>query len=349
MLTLALLAVSTSELTPEYLVRGFLDSRERLRAGVFTATGSLTDRSAAAGTLTGPVHLFSAFDRDRDLFRFDRTEATRCGRDGQPTGDRAGWTVCQHGAKYARTPVKSATWSTRDPKATVVRPADGEFNRLVRPFDVRVVGLGNQMALERFTRLEPYCQAVLRNLGGATVSEPSSDRLRVRSEDRVAVRHYDFDRTGHGLPVRCEELRRVRDRPGEWQVWEWATTRWEKRRGVWVPVEMASQTGPDGGDHTRYQLTLNWDKVNEPPDDALFQVHGLGLPTGTAIADQKSDTRGVPLGTVGDLQPDPRLLTIETLPPPKPIWPRWLWPAVAVAVVAALAGGLVVRRRLRSR
>src|SRR5438309_1115142 len=61
------------ELT-RFLWTGLKDNRERLRSGVFRARGRYVVDEPQPGRFEGDVQLFSAFDYDKDLLRFDRVE-----------------------------------------------------------------------------------------------------------------------------------------------------------------------------------------------------------------------------------------------------------------------------------
>ena len=68
----------------DFLLTGMDDPRQRLRTGLYRASGRFISESKKVGRLDGSVRIFSAFDYDAEKFRFDRTEPTREGNAAPP-------------------------------------------------------------------------------------------------------------------------------------------------------------------------------------------------------------------------------------------------------------------------
>jgi hypothetical protein len=216
----------------------------------------------------------------------------------------------------------------------------------IRPFDVRTVGLATYITYEHGSSFTEVIEDFQECMSRVKATVTRRDRQVVRIEwpsdgDTVSL---DFDEAIGYLPVRLEF--RSPDMKGGFRTTELSTVEWKQVNKVWVPDHVTVSTGAKPGRVFSCDLRFEWEKVNQPVSPELFMTRGLELPDGALIArfDVKKTTQ---LGAVGDMTPNPKLAALE--PPTPPWWWGWKGVTAVVAGVVAVAGSLVMFRRLSRR
>lgn len=153
--------------TFQFVWSGLKDNRERLRRGVYHANGCFVDDDPYWGRLDGKVTIFCAFDYDKNLFRFDRMEPERRGKqkiilgpeglkalpkhDPKKVGDpKEAWTIENSAGIWAVTERESIIWNMAAHTVGIYKPHE-KPGSVIKPFDVRTVGLLYWGNLERGT------------------------------------------------------------------------------------------------------------------------------------------------------------------------------------------------------
>src|SRR6266852_4610496 len=125
--------------TAEFLWSGVKTNIDRLQRDAFTALDAVEATDKSGKSQTGNISIFCCFDYEKDLFRFDRDEpAFLTGADF----------VKRLGGKYARTPKQCDSW-TLNGNSVVTWPAGKPASDIIRPFDVRSLGLYDWASLSR--------------------------------------------------------------------------------------------------------------------------------------------------------------------------------------------------------
>ncbi len=344
LLTTATTAVSQKPApTPEFVLAGFKDSRERLRTGEFRCTGTVIDDDPTFGRLEGAVEIYGAFDFDAAKYRFDRTEDERQPKPGQKYfRGRDDWQVGKIGGKFVKTTERSIVWLNGE-EAVVIRAAEPASRppRQVRPFDIRLVGIIGSVDIDQFLRMPEalgYLQKQFAATATVKVTRPSADYVRVELSDAApAIEQIDFDEKIGYLPVRQEQ------HEPKYGVTSRAITEWERVAGVGVPKKWQLTTGAKPGRVRSFDLNFTWVKVNEPIAPETFMTRGMGAPEGADIVSVEMG-KNLSLGKIGDLEPHPDLLEIEP-PAPKSVW--WYWAGGIIGTIALLLSGYFAVRHSR--
>jgi hypothetical protein len=342
--------------SPDFLLAAFADNQQRFRSGVMRAVGTVSSKSSEFGPVNGPVTIFCAFNVDAELFRFDRTEPRpkSLWRPASTGPNNAGPTTV--GGKYAETPKRFVAWNAERPKHVRLLPIHlpkQSVGSVVSPFDPRILGLANWITVRHRYDASAMIPDLSKRLAGrpVAVTEPRPGLYRVRWAEPHGGLEIDFDRDVGHMPVRHVDLAvPAAGRPPV--PFGSAVTTWQAQSGVYVPVTASFQDGPDDWPQlSRYDLRLTWEVVNGRVDEALTTARGMDLPPDTLITDNTQGDRGVPLGSVGDLTPDPRLAAAENndLSAPTRSGGGWNWTAVALTVgaVALVAAIILAARRSR--
>jgi hypothetical protein len=314
-----------------FVLAGMRDERERLRSGIFRASGTRTVEAEPGKNHVVRIELFSAFDRDNDRFRFDRLET-----DVTPNVP-----VRPRGGKYIRTAEQSIHASDEGP-GTAVTVMAPDHPPHIDPFDVRSIGIalpqelsiGFQEFLSFFSEEqvvesaekqdEMYCVTWLSGKNHEL-------RRRVWIDEQLGWAPAQFEASVQ-VPGGTNIVRQVMD------------VEWRRVSQVVVPVKLVAESRRVVD---KLELTFDWVAVNRPIDAKYFSIDGLNLDTGTYIADGRLGP-AVLVEIVGQNEPTASLLPARTAKPTDPKGRQALWLVAAACAVVAL-GVMVwfVRRQTR--
>jgi hypothetical protein len=296
----------------------FKESREQLRSGIYRAFG--TKRDGITGdkrfpSYRGEVEIFSAFDHDRGLFRFDRSEPNLFEEDPSLPMRRVNVQL-----KYVRTPDVSlhvaSGWQKSGVGEILVKPPDAAPTEYLLPMDVRNLGAASWHAMSKGVPLEQVVRVLQRPRVVEVTSEDEGivrfARLYGPNDSLKSV--YWFDTRQGFSPIRFEFLERGRD--GEWQPPLTVNlVTWKDFDGVWVPEALSIIDQQAGNGRVQsYDLQFRWESVNGSPPEELFRLESLQLERGTPIIDRRWG-RPIVVGRVGDESPAQHVPPSPNTPP----------------------------------
>jgi hypothetical protein len=319
--------------TARFLLIGLKDSRERLRSGVFRATGRLRDDFAKSEALDGAVDVLCAFDYSRDLFRFDRRQPMRWKEPGD-------WIVRNPFVKFIRTPEFTAHFDENIHRV-FLRAPDAKPAPLLNPWNIRLVGLVPENSLdETFDTIYSLYSAM---------PDPS-----VRAEGKQVYRiawmeRHDWGDTLHAVwideahgfsPLRYEFRDRRPSDPSQGIDGNWpeplavSEATWIQERDVWIPRAFVAETR--GFDHgsVRFDITLDWEVINQPVSDRFFNPASFEAPGHWRVVDERLG-RPIELGKVESVYP-PMAPTTRVIAPRVHGWMLAIGGLSAVAVTVLL-------------
>ena len=305
------------------LLREILDQRMRLTSGVFRFRGEkFNSEGPPIPEVRGPVSGLVAFDHDRERFRFDSEQPMFVTSISSSTSETTEG-IERPMLRWIQTPEFTADW-TKTTRSNVqyvhVRKPGNvvETSAVLYPFDVREAGLIHYMQFEKNPGLQKTIEAFL-ELKVVEIRDLENDRKCLVLETRWGRFELVID-LKRGMTV--TELRVIEPDvtfPGRETA---ALVEWEQRNGVWIPKKyrIEWQTGDEYRDHRYYDLTFDWQSVNEPVAETLFDFHQLeGIPDGTEIVDVRTDPQKV-IGKYGrDISGSDR-----SNPAAVGNWKRWL-------------------------
>jgi hypothetical protein len=134
--TIFSISLFSEEYKSDFIIASIIDSRQKLISGEYTCSGSSTSNNRETGTSTNDIEIYSAFDFSTGKLRFDRQEGNNLikGRNPKKLDSQ------QVGGKCAIHPDKVLVWINGD-SATAIYPTNHKISGLVRPMDIRIVGL----------------------------------------------------------------------------------------------------------------------------------------------------------------------------------------------------------------
>ena len=335
--TSACLPAQPPNQSAEFVLAGYQDGRERLRSGAYKCRGTKVEDDPALGRLEGPVEISGAFDYDANRIRSDRKEPVRVRKPKSAAAPAGSWEIGYEGGTFIKTPQRTVRWLLIDQTAAVVGPATFEPPPQIAPLDIRILGTCTYGNIVNKT---PFPEHV-RYLGVAAsgkVTRTSPTQQTLSWAEKIDESELTFDEAAGFSPVRYEvRFLRRGDNPRP-EAFVFSTARWERRNGVWVPSHVFVRDGGKPGRVTSYDLTFEWESVNERLPPEVFSVSGLDLPKGTPVVSNEAGggTKAVRLGAAGDKD-------LEKFDDPPGRWGdairRWRWPLVAVLAVGAAAAG----------
>lgn len=332
-------ALAGADPAAEVVLTGFKDSRERLSTGMYrlvgrtikSAEGQRTDapppgekQSPSAGSKQ-EIAVFCAFDFERRVVRFDRTQPERV------VDSVAGVT------RYVHTPEATIEWSNDTPDTVFITSPDQPVNRTVSPFDIRGIGIVSWRSILVNMQF-PELYAILSKQKITECVRESNGLIRVswlygdnESGRRVAL----FDDKKGFTPQRTDVFSRSKDV----EVLEYSTeTNWGERGRTWVPTSMRMDHFSNSKVYLSVQMAFEWVTVNEPLDPKVFTEHGVDLPGSTRVVDSRL---GTPI-VVGPLAADSPLPARDTMS-----YGRWIGIAVTTLVLGVLTALWLLERRRR--
>jgi hypothetical protein len=331
-----------AELSVDFVLSGFVDSRERLREGAFRCRGTKIDEDPKTGRFQGDFSIFSCFSYEAGKTRFDRIETAF-----MPT-KTSGWkpVPVEQGGKHVKLPDKTITWLEGE-RGVLIRSATSKAPAQIGLLDVRIIGVAPYINYEQSTPFEQIISDYRGWIGRSNGITTRRDQKIVRIEwsDRGRRMFLEFDESRGYIPVRLEYA--DVDKNGKVVITDRSTVEWKQINKVWVPEHVTVANGMKPGRTITYDYRFEWEKVNEPVAPELFTTRGMGLPEDTLIA-AVDGKRTIQLGSVGDMTPNPKLLALEA-GPAKPWWQRWPGWLAGVGTLATLVGGVYLwRRRARA-
>lgn len=354
----------------DFILAGLREGRQRLRTGVYRAEGRYTEPgSQANGTndLDAEIHVFSAFDHDDGLLRFERDHPLRVMapqgvdmRDPNPPGppgsrmERARTAPKVLGqkmvrVKYIRTPEKWHEWVDRDYEGesrlvTVKSPGASLLEPDLDAWDIRTTGL---IGAENFIRPVSYFEfesllshlLIGKNLESITKEPDGLSRLDYRSAEQPGFLNHLYVDTRRGFtPVR-QELSLWNYQSGRWsEPQDVVEVTWDEVAGVWVPSAAVFKVLTNPEQPKTLSLDFEWLSVNDVPEK-LFSPESLEVDPHSLIVDLRLDRRII-TGKVGD--PNYRPTTRPGAPENK-VSSFWYLAVTGIAVLI-LAGWLAYRR-----
>jgi hypothetical protein len=282
----------------ESIFRDMLDQRMQLHSGVCRINGEkFNSQQATVPEIKGNVRVLLAFDHNKRSLRFDSEHPMFVRTSSSLTPEKMSEGIESPRSKWIQTPDLIAEWSktTKDNFQFVhLRKADSAFENMaaLSPFDVREAGLVDYMAFRRNPGIE-------RTIGNYLKLKPIEVR-KIDDAKSWLVLKTDWGKyeilVDRKRGMTATELRFVEPKvtyPGRDTA---AMVEWEERNGVWVPKKyrIEFQIGDEYRDHRYYDFALNWESVNQPIDDALFDYQKMeGIPDGTEIVDTRVDPQKV--------------------------------------------------------
>ena len=279
------------------------ESRDRLRCGIYKATGRLLTNKRSMGQQQpeGTIEIFAAFELDKGLFRFDRTEPARVPIGGAAILDR-------EIRKYVRTPEHTITWLSpmeRDGRSRMT--AVGIHQPTMKPpfgpspFDVRSLGLGLWDDFRSGTTFDDCYEAWAKSSLVEVFPEANGVyRLRLERSGRrgtyLPQTTWLDERQGFS-PVRLSYNIPASEPGHPEQVVSECQVRWQNQQGVWVPVSCRLERRLRGNLNDFGTFAFDWISVNKPVPPETFTPEGLGVPEGTPVL----DFRAAPPRPVGEV------------------------------------------------
>jgi len=342
----------------DFLIKGMDDQRQRLRSGIYRASGRFISDNPTLGRLDGPVTIYSAFDFNTDKLRFDRIEPIREGKITAPgAGPRETWSKKTKGGALIRLPDRTISnldgdMISRSGKLTIADES------ALKPLDIRAFGLfyWTDMANIPSTTYPLWLQVLERQKPDEVVEER-------RGIWRVAWNFPEYgtlslrrilwlDQNSGFSPIRTELRYRSRSMPPDsWPApKEESETTWIEAAGTWVPKTYRLSTDRGTPNAQSYELSFDWEAVNREVPAKLFSIEDLRLPRGTLVVDTSLGST-IDVGSIG---PDRKVINRSFAQPP-PSSPRRSWrgwgprlPYILTAFGIVILG-LAARMRLRSK
>lgn len=342
---------SHSELC-EYVITGFISHRENLRSGAFRAQGKVDQSAKAIYPVHGDVKVFSTFDYERELFRFDRTEPVWV-RPEEGTSERIaqseprinGKVMLMLENRVVRTADEVMRWNETSSGLTRVDRNDGQPERLSKPFDIRVVGFANWGTLDHDVPWKTIADYARRPV--AEIDMESEGVYRVVWIDKdIRTRYVVWFDTAQGFaPIKYEQSILRSESPDKWSSpVESGTAAWTLIDGVWLP-QSYSQEKRDVATNVLASRTLHfeWLSVNQAVDDDLFTVDGLAPEEASLVVNR---TLGVPVAIRRPRVQDNREASANAIPAvPATQYRLWLIVANLLIILVFVAVFLVKRAR----
>ena len=270
---------SEKEQLAEFVVAGMRAERERLRSCSFRAKLTKSQGPRRADDQWEPDsvimgEIFCACDFEADKVRFDRRET---GGAPQPVG-----------GKYIRTPKKTLHAYLSGYIADIKHPTD-PGSPMVKPFDVRVVGLTNPQELEdagwRFEQAMEF-YFIRQTVVSATTEKPGLHKITWICGKRNELERTLWVNERRGFTPERLEIRYL-NKDGDWQHLQSVRTAWTQMSGVWIPESYSCDSRHFYG--TRFELAFDWEQVNGEVDETLFTQEGLNLRKDTLVVDNRLD------------------------------------------------------------
>jgi hypothetical protein len=275
-------------------LRGFRDSRERLRSGVFRIAGEKHEELGPESPIVdGPVEYSCAFDFAQGKIRMDVTDLVfmsaaigeKLGLErfdglGKSSGTKAARTLepgqafFRQPSKFVRTSEYTLAWSGWGAHQILRRSPHASPPEQCSLFDVRCLGLISTADLDQ-SKLQytEFSQRLMQQqVIDAAIEENGLHRIVWKfGNGIVSWRTVWFSRENGYSPVRiqfhCGENRKL-VQSGE--------TTWQEVSSVWVPKTLRLKT--EGTRRLEINWAFKWESVNTSVDSRRFTEEGLDVP-----------------------------------------------------------------------
>ncbi|MGD9856865.1 MAG: hypothetical protein AB7U20_18105 [Planctomycetaceae bacterium] len=341
---------------PAALLAGVRENGERLRSGIYSATGTLEhtpvrlDKEAKTATPQPAAILEetiqAAFDHDQGKLYFSRL---RRHASGERSAKFSEW---RHSRLILR-PEKSILVFMNRPdgiaKVSIAAPVTPQAAlKYFQPvFDVRTLCLKGAEGLgDSFENTVGAYESVANSF---RILGDRDDIIHLQGDFPVAESQYAerFEiwidpRQGY-QPIRYTV--RVRENSESGKILEpnrTSETSWTQVKDVWVPKTVDLYSSAVRWDE-RLKLAITWESVNEPVPESWFTWEGLDLPEHSRVADTSIvDNVIVPVATVGKSMEEEVPLGVHEIGGYGTV--RWLLILVNI-IAAGLLLGWFLRRR----
>ncbi|HUY93553.1 MAG TPA: hypothetical protein VMV10_32800 [Pirellulales bacterium] len=297
-----------------YLLEGMAAERRKLHRGVYRCDGRKQWTTRLEVTFDRWFRIYSAFDDEADMLRFDRTQEYPILSNSVMTKDeylaelrkpkesRKPSIPCINDQRYFRTKDKTALWqwlkgSAYEALPVVIKGPDNAFiPGSLDIFDVRGIGLYTWWYLSEH---RPTLEEVFDPIKNGTVEKATAGGsglqrvvvISAKGNRRTSI--WIDEENGFTVPKLEDQYM---DKQGEWLPASYVTeTAWEKRSGVWVPTKssavmlLRAERGFAYGERQeRFDFNFNWLDVGSPLDERIFTAEGLDVPKGTLVVDHRS-------------------------------------------------------------
>lgn len=246
------------------------------RSGVDSITSGIV---RIRETLTGKTgmtasNLFLAFDATRNCVRYD------VHRDAQP--------------------LDFSLFCRNETECLYYHPVSMSVGRFPRdwtggtryggPLDIRCVGACSlpavrmRFAVDRIrSMMEVGVNPCVQSISDAEMGLVSVKWNASRQADSRVLVEIVYNRDQGSMPVRYREVH-FDPRDGKISAEQLSQTTWQQKSGVWVPVTWTLEDPFDGNLDT---YAFDWESVNEPVPERLFQLAGFDLPKGISILNNR--------------------------------------------------------------
>ncbi len=255
----------------ELVVSGFLANASKLRQGIYEVNGSIRHSDGEGHVVfDGTVSIFSAFNFDEDIVRFDRSETAL----NEVLRQDAGKTLVETdkvlaGGKMITWPDRSIIWLRNPSGQPIVTSSPTMRHAIIRPVDPRCYGLGSWKEVENYTWSD--IQAILRRPAVDVVSGDNGQvtivwQFRAGSESRpqgpTIRREVVFDKSNGYCPIHFETANGL-NADGTWRRTPGVTdVEWKHEKGAWVPTSVLMQRR-SASDSQIADMKFNWVSINE--------------------------------------------------------------------------------------
>jgi hypothetical protein len=342
-LPFSLLLAQTPEKTKDskqevsFVFGGMRAERGKMRTGQCRVKGRWIERNRSdRQQIDDGIDIFIAFDGERR--RFDIRQPDWIPDEDALPNKALKRAVTQ--TKFYDSGKKAAFWRDYSDQIEIL-PSYGDRSLpsgLIGFFDVRALGLYSEHALQQQATLKAVLDEFQRNITGNT--KLRADLSVRRQEADIWTVRFGYDLTNMeaefllSVNVRngftpTRYLARVRNKVANaaWLVQEDHKTSWAMRSDVWVPVKYEYISGADMQQSREVSYAIEWEKINEPIDEDLFDYHSFGAPDSVGVVD----------GSLGT----PVIVKAPAAPPPPTTWWKPAMAIIAAALfLAAIGRGL---------
>lgn len=268
----------------DFVSAGYQDGRAKLKSGQFHISGRLDRSSRRVDPVDGPITMEGMFDAATGALRIKRE---------QPfwTTDASGKRLIkQLGGMAISTPDARVEWRTDEAVAYVYRPVK-PLSNMVRPVDIRVIGISSWGTLDEGINPDGIVRAILQMpVLEARLLDNGIYHIAVDYPGIGTRQDTWFDSSKDFAPIKYELRQRNPKNEGPWDLehskpFEYGDASWEKLKDVWVPTSMKQRI--EGKEPDIREWNIEWISVNEPISPAEFTWQGLPLPKNTRVVDMR--------------------------------------------------------------
>lgn len=282
---------------------GMMSSRERLITGEYIAVGRVSRKRPEVAPLEGEFGLYSCFDYQNGMLRFDRREQVYVESFAQVAGTSASTPATKRKrmvkselieGRCILTPERLIDWHDAAPgQVRINERGSKNLSGSAMPFDVRALGLVLLSGLESNMSVMEMVSLCSRQEITEVVAE-TNDVCRITWDfgptERIRRIVWLDQRFGFS-PTRMELWSSgLRDKPSTTPVLlTKSTCTWHEQEHVWVPTSFVIEGEMDGPKPAKYELSFNWLNVNQPVAPSKFTPEGLKVRDYAMVLDVRGD------------------------------------------------------------